>query len=441
MADENYAYSGRDSGSIGPIFFGLAVIGIAAGGYYLLNSIGSSQFQAGIAESASIQQGVSQAGTQAFQPSPSSNVSQSVSFSAPKLPANASIEVSEVQPQTMVEYPLEYPGSTDACGIPLVSVKGEASRFVSAEIYFDNITKSYYLLLTADVSNENLSKDYLLGFDNKTGLIDAVFSKCPEIQKSKLVLSVRHEKPEVIGLDTLPECEEQIFEPSPSPSGTASQEPVGEISFSPSGALYSYDENSNNLLFPPVFPLRNPLSKPFPQVRSDPLNFFSTFAGKMYSSTCANQGIQVVAAARKYVYKNPKNFLDQKPPAGTFKNSGITKGKTCAWFVTNVYKDAGFGSIYGLKVKAQDLKDYRPDNSKLLRNIPDLILGDIVLMHTYDRKDGLPITHVGIYSGNGMMVHSRSMGVVEEPVFTFINQDKSQRAYYGAVRVLPGCVT
>ncbi len=440
----DYAYAGRDSGPIGPILFTLAVVGVVGGGIVLLNSSNPQApraFQAGLAGDTALPSGsLPFEGSASASPSAASEIS----FSPPKLPSSVEIEVSEVEPQTMAEYPLAYSGKPGDCGIPLVSVNGDVSRFVTAEIYYDDFSKSYFLLLKSDVSNENLSKDYLLAFENKTGSVNASFSRCPKIQESALTLQVKHEKPEVIGLDTLPECEEQLGVPSASPSPSPSSQnlsqsiPPEELSLSQlqdslKDAPLSYAPGDLRDFLSP-----NPLPNKIPQVRQDPLDIFKSFAGAVYKSACIQDGSRVVEKARKYVYNKPKNFLDIKPPAGKYANK-IPKGKTCAWFVTNVYQDAGFGSIYGLRARAQDLKDLRPAKSKVLRNINDLLPGDIVLMHTYDRKDGLDITHVGIYSGKGMMIHSRLMGVVEEPVFTFINQDLGKRAYYGAVRVLPSC--
>lgn len=124
----------------------------------------------------------------------------------------------------------------------------------------------------------------------------------------------------------------------------------------------------------------------------------------------------VVAIARSYIGKVKYVFGAKDPDGGKADCSGFTQvvfakaGYDIAGYTEGVWTDSGL-----LNVSKNDLQ-----------------VGDLVLFkNTYDSgyKDG--VSHIGIYSGNGMFIHCGSDGVHEESLNTnyWINH------YLGAKRV------
>lgn len=124
----------------------------------------------------------------------------------------------------------------------------------------------------------------------------------------------------------------------------------------------------------------------------------------------------VVEIARSYIGKVKYVFGAKDPDNGR---------SDCSGFTHRVFERAGYkiGGYTEAVWTDSSLENVSKNN---------LRAGDLILFkNTYDSgyKDG--VSHIGIYSGNGMFIHCGSAGVVEEKLNTpFWNQ-----YYLGAKRV------
>ncbi|GAB5465208.1 MAG: hypothetical protein Kapaf2KO_06440 [Candidatus Kapaibacteriales bacterium] len=98
-----------------------------------------------------------------------------------------------------------------------------------------------------------------------------------------------------------------------------------------------------------------------------------------------------------------------------------SKGMDCSGLVVSVFSE----NSYFLPRTAQGQFEYLPK----LERVDDLKKGDLVFFSYSKNK----INHVGIYTGNGNMVHSStSRGVIEEHIFSSWFSDK----FVGGCRVI-----
>jgi len=114
---------------------------------------------------------------------------------------------------------------------------------------------------------------------------------------------------------------------------------------------------------------------------------------------------------------------------GRYKWGGTTpEGFDCSGYVQYLYKK------HGISLPRTALAQ-----SKVGTPIPEekLQKGDLVFFLT-DKKRGIPVTHVGIYLGNGKFIHaaSRKKGIVISP----LEYGHYSNCYVGARRVLPSSV-
>ena len=96
--------------------------------------------------------------------------------------------------------------------------------------------------------------------------------------------------------------------------------------------------------------------------------------------------------------------------------TSLTDGADCSGFVQQIYKQYG----YSLPRVAEDQSQY---GTKI--PVEDAQPGDLIFFTgTYDA--GVPVTHIGIYVGNGQMIHCG------HPVqYTSINSPYWQSHFYG----------
>lgn len=113
---------------------------------------------------------------------------------------------------------------------------------------------------------------------------------------------------------------------------------------------------------------------------------------------------------------------------------------TCACFVSNVFKEAGLSSSFQSSWSVGGI--YNGAVSKgaiLIDSIEDLIPGDVVLMKTYPgNPPGSPYTHVGIYVGNGQIIHSGHP--VDVDYLSQLQTPDYGPYYRKGLRVLPSCL-
>ncbi len=114
---------------------------------------------------------------------------------------------------------------------------------------------------------------------------------------------------------------------------------------------------------------------------------------------------------------------------GKYKWGGTTpEGFDCSGYVQYLYKK------HGINLPRTALAQ-----SKVGTSVPEekLQKGDLVFFLT-DKKRGIPVTHVGIYLGNGKFIHaaSRKKGITISP----LEYGHYSNCYVGARRVLPSSV-
>lgn len=129
-------------------------------------------------------------------------------------------------------------------------------------------------------------------------------------------------------------------------------------------------------------------------------------------NTASSKGNEVVSFAKQFL-GTPYVY------GGTNLKSGVD----CSGFVYAVYKNFGIS----LNRSSRDQIKNGPSISK-----SELQAGDLVF---FNAGGNSPISHVGIYMGNGQYIHStdgKAMGVT----ITNLNSGYSARTYYGACRVL-----
>ncbi|MDR3166918.1 MAG: C40 family peptidase [Treponema sp.] len=79
-----------------------------------------------------------------------------------------------------------------------------------------------------------------------------------------------------------------------------------------------------------------------------------------------------------------------------------------------------------LYIRAEPLADSR------------ILPGDLVFFNTLGTGAGkAPVSHVGIYAGDGRFIHAASEGPKTGVIYSALNEDYWQRTYVGAGRVLP----
>jgi cell wall-associated NlpC family hydrolase len=127
---------------------------------------------------------------------------------------------------------------------------------------------------------------------------------------------------------------------------------------------------------------------------------------------------------REALLKYAKHFK-----GGRYKWGGTTpEGFDCSGYVQYLYKKHGI-----------DLPRTALAQSKVGTPVPEekLQKGDLVFFLT-DKKRGIPVTHVGIYLGNGRFIHaaSRKKGITISP----LEYGHYSDCYVGARRVLPSSV-
>ena len=114
---------------------------------------------------------------------------------------------------------------------------------------------------------------------------------------------------------------------------------------------------------------------------------------------------------------------------GKYKWGGTTpEGFDCSGYVQYLFKK------HGINLPRTALSQSKIGTPVL----PDqLQKGDLVFFLT-DKKRGLPVTHVGIYLGNGEFIHaaSRKKGIIISP----LDYGRYSKCYVGARRVLPSSV-
>ena len=127
------------------------------------------------------------------------------------------------------------------------------------------------------------------------------------------------------------------------------------------------------------------------------------------------------ADARLRLLKTAESFL------GTpYRYSGIDrKGLDCSGFVYLSFKESlnytiprSSGAIYSWVEKI---------------NTPELQIGDLVFFIT----TGPGVSHLGIYAGNGMFIHSASEGPNTGVIYSRLDEAYWKRTYTGAGRALP----
>ena len=117
--------------------------------------------------------------------------------------------------------------------------------------------------------------------------------------------------------------------------------------------------------------------------------------------------------------------LAKKYIGGKYIWGGTTpEGFDCSGYVQYLYKKHGV-----------DLPRTAWSQSKKGKpvDLADLQKGDLLFFLT-DKKRGIPVTHVGIYLGNGEFIHaaSRKQGIIISP----ITHGKYRHCFVGARRVL-----
>ena len=111
---------------------------------------------------------------------------------------------------------------------------------------------------------------------------------------------------------------------------------------------------------------------------------------------------------------------------GSYKWGGTTpEGFDCSGYVQYLYKKHGINLPRTALSQSKTGTPVQPDN---------LQKGDLVFFLT-DKKRGIPVTHVGIYLGNGEFIHaaSRKKGIIISP----LDHGHYQQCYVGARRILP----
>ena len=114
---------------------------------------------------------------------------------------------------------------------------------------------------------------------------------------------------------------------------------------------------------------------------------------------------------------------------GRYKWGGTTpEGFDCSGYVQYLYKKHGINLPRTALSQSKTGIPVQPDQ---------LQKGDLVFFLT-DKKRGIPVTHVGIYLGNGEFIHaaSRKKGVIISP----LDHGHYQKCYVGARRILPPAV-
>ena len=104
---------------------------------------------------------------------------------------------------------------------------------------------------------------------------------------------------------------------------------------------------------------------------------------------------------------------------GTNLNSGVD----CSGFVYSIYKN------FGITLNRSS-RDQIKNGTAV--NKSDLVAGDLVFCNT---GGNTPISHVGMYIGNGQYIHSTDGGN-KGVTITNLNSGYSAKTYYGACRVL-----
>ena len=111
---------------------------------------------------------------------------------------------------------------------------------------------------------------------------------------------------------------------------------------------------------------------------------------------------------------------------GRYKWGGTTpEGFDCSGYVQYLYRKHGINLPRTALSQSKTGTPIQPDN---------LQKGDLVFFLT-DKKRGIPVTHVGIYLGNGEFIHaaSRKKGIIISP----LDHGHYHQCYVGARRILP----
>ena len=111
---------------------------------------------------------------------------------------------------------------------------------------------------------------------------------------------------------------------------------------------------------------------------------------------------------------------------GRYKWGGTTpEGFDCSGYVQYLYKKHGISLPRTALSQSKTGIPVQPDK---------LQKGDLVFFLT-DKKRGIPVTHVGIYLGNGEFIHaaSRKKGIIISP----LDHGHYHQCYVGARRILP----
>jgi cell wall-associated NlpC family hydrolase len=136
----------------------------------------------------------------------------------------------------------------------------------------------------------------------------------------------------------------------------------------------------------------------------------SASSGSMRAASGPATGEDVVKVARRH--------LDTKYRHGTCTKRAMS----CTCLTKKVF------SRFGHKLPMSEVGQWKYDRGKVAKS--DLRPGDIVFFK--ERGRNKPITHIGIYSGNGYLVHaSNYFGKVVESKMKYL------RGYFGAKRIKP----
>lgn len=133
---------------------------------------------------------------------------------------------------------------------------------------------------------------------------------------------------------------------------------------------------------------------------------------KPSATTASAKGEQMAAFAKQFI-GTPYVY------GGTNLNSGVD----CSGFVYSIYKN------FGITLNRSS-RDQIKNGTAV--NKSDLVAGDLVFFNT---GGNTPISHVGMYIGNGQYIHSTDGGN-KGVTITNLNSGYSAKTYYGACRVL-----
>ncbi len=327
----------------------------------------------------------------------------------PQFPASITFNVTEARPSDVKTFYLK---PTTYLGQILYSVNGNAAKYLKASAEQD--AAGYLVTVSANV--KSAIKNEKIPFDSVSGQIELSFSLLPTEKRSVPVkITVKH-----VDLAKVEEEPAEDVEELPAPTPTSETNP--------------------------------PETKPSTSEKpTESLN-----------GNCLQDTSRVAGIANRYAES-------QTPPD---ECADVTKqGRACACTVSVILKEAGISGIERTD-GANDLYN------KVLRlgkqvngqtetpDLSDLREGDLVFSKTYPGNLHLPISHVGIYVGNGQVVEAsksvRNVNLLDEYTGKYscdikkygpsssrcakgvcCSDDTAHEGipkYQGAVRVIPSCL-